>query len=659
MNMYKRIIIVVSFILFSLLALVAAIITDLNDRDFPQAIGSKSRIDIRFNQSEISINEAFLKLAELDTNLNLRLVKVTPDFDKGGDSEIFATLNDNALPNEFTWFRGDHTAKIVNKNRLANSFPDGVYLVTGNTSHLDEFVDSLKSIGGEVVRRDVSVLESLLFVVKERGFAAAVLASLALISSLSLFWLSMKARGRALRVLGGCPTTRIQMQDITGFGEALLVSAGIVAVVSTSYIGIFHGLIYINIYLKVLISLQVFVIILSVFITLIMSTSAWPSAMMLVNRQPPVRSLRSVAIVIQALTFVLVVSSVSPAWSTYKQSLAIADEMAQWKKLADQVSIVFATDINEMDRTETKIGELVKDAESAENVALSYTYTKEMWPSVDFGDYTAISFVNERWLDLVSGEMENSVEASVSQQSIPENLIREIREQLLILSRKGDIDNVLQKLQFRQTVEKFRFPVILGGGGGSLHFGDNILLVVIPSLYDTFNDSNLTSIISTSNIIFTGVTATEQLLERHQLDVQTLRKQGFQGELQVVYIAEEGILRAQFAVYLVWLQNLSLITLIIAFSIATAISALISATLQAKRDFPLRLSGKSWIRIIQSRVLKEFLAGIILIIIVILLQKPDEVKITLITAVYGLFIVLISHLSAVHWCFNGVSRRRI
>lgn len=659
MNMYKRIIIVVSCILFSLLALVAAIITDLNDRDFPQAIGSKSRVDIRFNQSEISINEAFLKLAELDRNLNLRLVKVAPDFDTGGDSKIFATLNDNALPNEFTWFRGDDTAKIVNKNRLANSFPDGVYLVTGNTSRLDEFKDSLKSIGVEVVRRDASVLESLLFVVNERGFATAVLASLALISSLSLFWLSMKARGRALRVLGGSPTTRIQMQDLIGFGEALLVSAGIVAVVSTSYIGIFHGLIYINIYLKVLISLQVFIIILSVFITLALSASAWPSAMMLANRQPPIKSLRSVAIVIQALTFVLVVSAVGPAWSTYQQSVAIADEMAQWKKLADQVSIVFATDIGEMDRTEERIGKLVKDAESTENVALSYTYTKEMWPSVDFGDYTAISFVNERWLDLVSGETENSVVASVSRQSIPENLIHGIREELLILSRKGNIDDVFQRLQFRQTVEKLRLPVILGGGGGSLHFGDNILFVVIPSLYDTFNDSNLTSIISTSNIIFTGVTATEQLLERHQLDVQTLRKQGFQGELQVVYIAEEGILRAQFVAYLVWLQSLSLITLIIAFSIATAISALIAATLQAKRDFPLRLAGKSWMEIIQSRILKEFFAGIILMIIVILLQKPDKVVITLITAVYGLFIVLISHLSAVHWCFNGVSRRRI
>lgn len=140
---------------------------------------------------------------------------------------------------------------------------------------------------------------------------------------------------------------------------------------------------------------------------------------------------------------------------------------------------------------------------------------------------------------------------------------------------------------------------------------------------------------------------------------QALRERGIQGELQVVYIAEEGILRAQFASYLVWLQNLSLIALVVAFSVATAISALITATLQAKRDFPLRLAGLSWVRILQSRVVKELLMGIILLIIVVMLQRTDAIGIVLVTAVYGLLIVLLGHFVAARWCFNGVSRRRI
>ncbi|WP_232699188.1 hypothetical protein [Brevibacillus daliensis] len=496
-------------------------------------------------------------------------------------------------------------------------------------------------------------MDSLVFVVLERGFATVILASLA------LFWLSVRARGRALRVLGGSPTMRIQIQDLTEFGGALLVSAGAVAMVAASYVGVFHGWMYVSTFLKVLISLQVVVIAISILAALIMSAFAWPSAVMLATRQPAVKSLRSVAIVIQALTFVLVVSTSAPAWSTYKQSSAKATEMAQWKGLADQVSIVFATDIDEMDRMEPLIGEMVRDAESIEAVALSYTYTKEMWSTVDFGKYSTVSFVNQRWLDLVTMGAKKPVVVPVSHHNISEDLVHEIQEEIDILSREEHSGNLFEQLQFLQPVEGSRLPVAQGGGGESLHFGDDILLAVVPSLYDTFNDSTLTSMISSDNIVFTGVTATQQLLERHSLDLQALRDRGIKGELKVVYIAEEGVLQAQFAAYLVWLQNLSLIALVVAFSVATAISALITATLQSKRDFPLRLAGRSWMRILQSRVAKELLVGIILVVIVVMLQRPNAIGIVLLTAAYGLLIVPLSHLFAVHWCFNGVSKRRV
>ncbi|MBS4199186.1 hypothetical protein KHA93_05895 [Bacillus sp. FJAT-49732] len=657
--MYKRIIVVVSVALFTLLALLAAIITDLNDRDFPQAIRSESRLNISFNKSGLSITEAFSKLEELDTSLKLGLVKIAPDLASEGDGQIFATLNDEGLPDELTWFSGDDTVKIVGKNRLANSYPDGLYLVTGNTARLNEFADTLKDAGVEVSRRDASILDSLVFVMQERGFTTVIIASLALISSLALFWLSVRARGRALRVLGGSPTMRIQMQDITEFGEALFVSAGTVAMVAAIYVVFFHGWMYVSTFLKVLISLQVVVIAISILAALIMSASAWPSAIMLATRQPAVKSLRSLAIVIQALTFVLVVASAAPAWSAYKHSSAKATEMAQWKRLADQVSIVFATDNDEMDRMEPMIGEMVKDAESIEAVALSYTYTKEMRPSVDFGEYSAVSFVNQRWLDLVTMGAKQPVVTPVSYHNILENLVHEIQEEIDILSREGHPENLFEQLQFLQPVEGSRLPVAQGGGGESLHFGDDVLFTVVPSLYDTFNDSTLTSMISSDNIVFTGVTATQQLLERHSLDVHALRDRGIKGELEVVYIAEEAILQAQFAAYLVWLQHLSLIALSVAFSVATAISALITATLQAKRDFPLRLAGRSWMRILQSRVTKELLVGILLVIIVVMLQRPNAIGIVLVTAAYGLLIVPLSHLFAVHWCFNGVSKRRI
>ncbi|GAB4944466.1 hypothetical protein MAHJHV51_48110 [Mycobacterium avium subsp. hominissuis] len=71
--MYKRIIVVVASALFALLALLAAIITGLYDRDFPQAIHTGSRISLDFSESNISITKAFDTLEKLDPRWGLGL----------------------------------------------------------------------------------------------------------------------------------------------------------------------------------------------------------------------------------------------------------------------------------------------------------------------------------------------------------------------------------------------------------------------------------------------------------------------------------------------------------------------------------------------------------------------------------------------------------
>ncbi|MDD4401687.1 MAG: hypothetical protein PHI24_07345 [Desulfitobacteriaceae bacterium] len=662
--MYKRIIMAVAGVLFVLLALLAVIITDLYDRDYPQAIGVESRLRLDFSESNlsISITEAFATLEELDVRWNLGLVKVAPELTGEGDEQIFATLNGGDLPSRFTWFDGD-VSNIVGKERLDNSYPDGTYLVTGKSTHLDEFEDALKSAGVTVYRQDASTFDSLKFVVYERGFAAAVLAVFALLAALALFWLSIRARGRALRVLGGCPTVWIHVQDLVGFGGALLIAAAAIVPVVVVYVGMFHGWVYIGTFLKVLVSLQFIVIAVSLLAALVMSASAWPSATMLATRQPAVRSLRSAAIVIQALTFILVVTAVGPAWSAYKQSSAIAAEMAQWKQLADQVAIVFAMgDLDGEDgmvALEPQIGELVKDAEFHDTIAHSYTFTQNMWINTDFGEYSSVSFVNQRWLDLVAKGAPQPALTAVHDHSIPEELRQEVRLHAEMFSREGFSEELFAQFRFLQPSDGLRLPVAEGGGGGSLLFADDVLFVVVPSLYDAYNDSTLTSMASSSNIVFTDATATQQLLEKHGLSVQSLREHGFRGKLDVVYIAEEGILMAQFAAYVVWLRSLALVALTAAFIISTAISVFITGLLKAKRDFALRVAGQSWARILQGRIAKELLAGVIIVGVVVLVQRPDTMVPVLVAAAFGLLVVPLNHLFAARWCFDGVSRRRI
>lgn len=657
--MYKRIIIAVASALFALLALLAIIITDLYDRDFPQAIGVESRLNLNLNESELNVTEAFSMLEELDAQLELGLIKIAPDLAGDGDGKVFVTFNGKYLPKEFTWFSGEDVNKIVGKERLSNSYPDGFYLVTNNKVNLDKFISELESVGVKVGRKDASILDSLVFIVQEKGFAAAVLASLSLIAALALFWLTLKAKGRALRVLGGCPTIRIQVQDLTGFGGALFISASIVALVGLGYVGLFYGWMYIGTFLKILLILEIAVIVISLFAALIMSATAWPSARMLATRQPAVKSLRKAAIVIQVLTFLLVVSAAGPAWTAYKHSANMAIEMAQWKQLSDQVAIVFATDGNEMNHMEPLIGELVGEAEALNTVAFSYTYNREVWPSVNFAEYSGFSFVNECWIDLVTKEGSKKSIESVPVEHIPEGLIQEIWDEVAFLSKEGVSKEVFGEFQFLQPTEGLKLPVAPGGAGERLQFADDVLVVVVPSLYELYNDSTLTSMVSSSNVIFSGVTATQQLLEKHNLHTQGLRDLGLDGELNVVFVAEEGILLAQYAAYVVWLLTLALIALAIAFTIAASISALISALLRSKHDFPMRLAGRSWVSILQKRVIKELFVGAIIVGVFILLQKPEAVGAVLVVALYGLLIVPLSHLFAARWCFNGIIKRRI
>ena len=646
--MYRRVVLIVAGALFSLLSLVAAIITDLHDRDFPQALGAQSRLGLDFSDSRLVGKEGLAALTELDSDWNLGLVKVAPDL-TDSDQQVFVPLNDRDLPATFHWFSGNNLGKVLGVDRLANSPPDGTYLVTGDSDHLDELRAGLVDAGVQVTRTDASVAGSVQFVVREGSFGAAVLAAFALVMTLALFWLSTKARGRALRVLGGCPATRIQLQDLGGFAGVLLLAAAAVLLTAASYVGVSRGWLFVPLFLKVLVGLQVAVVTASLLAALAMSASAWPSATMLATRQPAVRSLRAAAVAIQALTFLLVAAAAGPTWSAYRNSSATAAEMAQWKQLADQVAIEFGVSEEEMTGIEPKIGDLVEDAESLDTVAFSYTFTQEMWVG-DFGEYSAVAFVNQRWLDLVaSGALQNSL-TSVPYSRVKGMVTREFGETIELLSRgEGPSREVLATFKYLHPTGDFRLPVA-EGGSGSLRFLDDVLVAVVPSLYMMIDNPNLTSMASTRNVLFTDVAATQALLRRNGL---------FKDSLNVVYIAEEGLLRAQFLAYVTLLMSLAMVALVVAFAVAAAVGATISALLSAKRDTLLRLAGRSSARIVQVRVAKEILVGAMLIAIVVILQQPDATGAVLATAALGVLVAPTTHIAATRWCFARARRRQI
>lgn len=653
--MHKRVVVVVAVALYALLALVAAIVTDLHDREHPQALGAHSRLGLDFAGSRFSDPEAFAELAALDARWDLGLVKVAPD--PTGDGQVFAALGEGRQPGGFRWFDG-RTAEVVGVQRLANSHATGSYLVTGDGARLDEFAEALRAAGVVVDRRDAAITDALDFVVAEAGFSAAVVAVFALVVALALFWLSVKARGRALRVLGGCPVARIHVQDLGGFLVLLLVPAVAVALVATAWVGVTRGWVHARPFLAALGGLEAAVVGAALLAAPAMSATAWPGARAPATRQPAVRSLRPAAVVVQALTFLLVVTAAGPAWAAYRQSSATAAEMAQWRQLSDQVGISFAVRGRGMEEVEPRIGRLVREAESQGVLAFSYAFAGKSLPP-GFGSHSAVALVNQRWLDLVTRGVSQPALAPVPHERVREGL-RGLGETLALWSRGGAPGpEVLEGLRFFEPVGGLRLPVAGGGGGGSLSFLDDVLVAVVPSVHDAVDDSNLTSMTSTRNIVFTGVATAQQLLESQGLSPQALRDNGFTGTLRVVYIAEEGILRAQYTAYVVWLRNLALVALAVAFAVAAAISALITALLRARRDFPLRVAGRSWPSILRGRVARELLAGAALVAVALLFAEPGATGPVLVAAAFGLLVAPLGHLLAARWCFAGVGRRRM
>lgn len=647
--MHKRIVVVVSAVLFALLAATAVIVADLHDRDYPVRLEAESSVSLDFAESGMPDEEAFRQLGMLSDRLGLGLVKVAPDLGGDQSGQVFVAVGtQGSFPETIRRFGDQPDARIRGSAALQNSYASGEYLVTGETARLAEFEGwmTAKRVGSEW--NDDSLGDVLQLLVRQSSFAMSLLAAAALMASLALYWLSVKAKGRALRVLAGVSTWRIQYQDLVGFLAAMSAAAVPCGVVAVAYVGLAHGWVFAPYYAWALLAFYAVVIVATMACAVAMSVASWPSAAMLAAREPAVKSLRKISVVLKAATFALVLVAVAPASAAYTDSKAAAAEQAQWKSLADQVALSFDAGMGEsgFQQTMPNVGRLVSDSEERDSVALSYTWNNEL-ANGDLEPYDYVSLVNQRWLDLMLGSQPEPGLIPVPRDRVPDGMRQLLGGQMELWSRdRLTADEALGKMSFFRYAGPVAFPMSLGG---SLEFSNDAIIVVAPSLHDLFNDDFLASAASSSNLVFTGLEPTQELVAQH----------GLQDRLYVKHVAEEGVLLAQLTAYFAWLQGISLVALVAALVVAALIGAFITAVLKARRDFPLRLAGKRWVEILAERVAKEWIVGVALIGLVILVRGLDGGVLVAVVAVAGLLISPLTHLMAARWAFANVGLRRM
>ena len=658
--MHKRIVVAVSAVLFALLAAVGVIVADLHDRGSPVRLGAKSMVSLDFARSGMSDGEVFRQLGTLSDRWGLGLVKIAPNLGGDRSGQVFVVVGkQGSFPETIRRFGEQPDARIKGSATLAHSYASGQYLVTGETARLTEFKGWLTAhrVGSEW--NDNSLGNNLRLLVSQSSFATSLLAAAVLMVSLVLYWLSVKAKGRALRVLAGAPTWRIQYEDLIGFLAAISASAALCGVVGIVYVGLADGWAFVPYYAWALLTFYAILIVATMACAVAMSVASWPSVKMLAAREPAVKSLRKVSVLLKVATFALVLVAIAPAYSSYTDAKAAAAEQARWKSLADQVTLSFDAETGEKGfrRIMPRVGDFVKDAEKRDSVALSYTWTNE-FANGEIKPYAYLSFVNQRWLDLMlnggrgGGDGVSQPEhglVPLPKDRVPNSVRRFVGGELAFQSReKVTAAEALGKVSFYRYAGPGKFPMA-SGGGGDLMFSNDTIIAVVPNVYNMFNDDFLASTASSSNLVFTGLGPTQALVARH----------GLRKQVSVKYVAEEGVLRAQLTAYFAWLQGISLVALVAALGVTALIGAFITAVLKARRDFPLRLAGKRWGEILADRVAREWSVGVTLTVLVILARGLDGIVIIAVVAVAGLLVSPLIHVMAARWAFKNVSQRRL
>jgi hypothetical protein len=649
-TLYKKIITAVSFMLFSSLALVVNVVSEIHETGFPTKLDAKWTVNLDFENSGLTDQQAFDQLGELDERLDLGLHKIAPDLDRPGAGEVFVALRSQQnLPQAFARYGGPD-GTVIAPDYLQNSFATGRYLLANDNQQatMQRWLAE-KKIKAEWTQDDLS--NSLrLFI--QGGFAPSLIAALALLMAMSLFWLSIRARGRALRVLAGVPTWKISGQDLFSLAIRVALGGVFALILGIGIVSVREGISLTGYFAQTLGLCVPLFTLLTVGCGALLSLKAWPSSEMLARRKPAAGSMRGVALAVRVVIFAIVAAAIGPAVTAFSEARYLAQNLAVWNSLADQAGLSFVVGSgngdSEMAATAGALGKVIAAARKTDAVSLSVAWdTKkaDFASTNDFGRHESLAIVSQSWLRLIRRADDPGL------RRIPATAIAPEAEEFLdaqweLLARDGEPSHEKNSnLSFYEFSGSRPLPVS-DVGGASLDFLNRALVIVIDDIHLAVNDETLAAFSTGANITFTDLDKTQRLISAS----------GISKNWRVVRAAEEGVLAAQYAKYFAWLRALATMSLIVALVITTAVGAFISAVVQARHDFPLRIFGRSWWDILQWRILRESWAVVGIGWVVALLQSSQNIYVALVTAL-AIAIIYVAHLRAASWTFHQIAHR--
>ncbi|MDR0366190.1 MAG: hypothetical protein LBH68_05125 [Bifidobacteriaceae bacterium] len=649
----------VATLMFGLAAVMTGLVCELADRQFPLWLGASRGVSLDFEHASVDGPQALNELAAASRDFDLGLVRVAPELDGDKPGDVLVALEEpTQLPPTIPRFGRQSEARSADTSYLEDSPPDGRYLILGSGADVGGFTDWLEDRGIAQTWSELSPMNTVRTVVTQPAFRAALTAIALLMVVASLGWYCSRARGRALRVLGGAPALRVHFEDVSLLAWAT-AGGGVVAVVmAAGVVTLTQGPGFVLPYLRILAPLAALLLLAALVVACAASLIARPRPDLVGRRIPATLPLGRPAAVVMVAALAVTLFSVAPSWSTLQAQRDTARTLGQWELLSEQTALVFGPNVSETDFDDMKpsIRALTLDAQLDGVAALSMLQSAEYLDrnEINHDGFDGVAVVNPLWLGMIGldpADPDSGLRV-VDRAEMPGPLSDSLAADLEVWMDQAPAGAGLPEgMRLLAPTGDQALPMIEMGSGGTVAFVSHPLLVVVEDL-DVFTSGFLISTASSANLTVVGLERTRELI----------RAAGISGIVRPERLAEGGVMAARYSAAFAWVQGAALVALIAGLVAAQIVNARVVATRNARRDYPMRLDGASWLRIRARRLAAETtVCGLVALAAAAVAFRRDQPGFLIVLAVAAAAALAgaAAHLAASENAFKAVSRREL
>lgn len=638
-----------SVVMFVMVAALALLVTTARDRTLPANLGASSYASFDFSRVSPEFRQrATQQFVNYADRSGIQIYRVLPDRSgASGTERLIVQLSSQPSLPESIPVLADQPLRTASLSAAEQSVPEGVYLIRAQPEQLAAFASWLSQSGIDGAIHTETPLSVLWSMGGVGSVVFAELGTIALVATLGLYWVSVRGRGRAIRLLGGSSGLRIGLEDGWIFISTVAGAALLVAAVSAALIAVTGQMAYLGYLMMVFAELVAGVLAIAVLLITLTSIVTRPRAVTLAERRPVPPGTRLVSAMLKIVMIAAVLFATPMTVSTVQAARSAEDQLAMWNRLSDRVSLVLygsANDEQSYQRTSEKLTRMLTKEGDTLAPAVSYTFTDFAIPP----QYSSLALVDRAWVDTVSSFASlRDVDAA----TLPAEELADLREQLTLLvadSHSGVTMCPTCSLRLMTTDQPI--PLLVGGRAGAIEAFSHPLLVVATGS-TTLSGSSLAAMASTGNLTLRGLGETRAALASY----------GLASALNVQQVAESQQLQARYARYFAITQAVASVGMLIAMVISIVISCYAGAVSAARRDYPLRLAGNSWWRAAAPRIGIDLLATGVLAVVATAWVAEDPLQRAAVagSALLTVGVLLFAHGTANQSAFASARDRRL